>query len=251
MAYAADSPQALKPYAPWVMFAIEQLTEKKFLCPHVPKVFIPPVRDTLRIVKDIGKGKTPIDATASASVKAPKVKKATVEIPREENPSLYEICLRTQQALESHIKLDRKEKLEMMTEINLLHNYARQALLYEKEQKKRSWTLLRKHYSRKQLSAKGIEKEYDYLELFEVPRIRRQTPVLPQRSTSTDLLFVEPDDELEDTAGTFIYKPDEPRAATPEADPEAHAATPTPASASTIARSASSNSLRTEDSSDE
>lgn len=53
-----------------------------------------------------------------------------------------------------------------MTELNLLHSYARQTLLHEKEQKKRSWTLLRKHYSRKQLSAKGIKKEYDYLELF-------------------------------------------------------------------------------------
>jgi hypothetical protein len=153
--------------------------------------------------------------------------------------------------LESHIKLDRKEKVEMMTEINLLHNYARQALLYEKEQKKHSWTLLRKHYSRKQLSAKGIEKYYDYLEMFEVPRIRRQTPVLPQCSASTDLLFVEPDDVLEDTTCTLIFKPDAPRAATPEADSKAHAASPTTASASTIARSASPNSSSSVDSSDE
>ena len=27
---AADSPQSLKPYAPWIMFAIEQLTNEKF-----------------------------------------------------------------------------------------------------------------------------------------------------------------------------------------------------------------------------
>ena len=78
-----------------------------------------------------------MDATTSASVHAfsrvLNIKKARVEIPSEENPSLYEICLYTKQALESHIKLDRKVKLEMMTEINLLHNYARQGLLYEKE----------------------------------------------------------------------------------------------------------------------
>ena len=30
---AAGSPQALKPYAPWVMFVIKQLIEEKFLCP--------------------------------------------------------------------------------------------------------------------------------------------------------------------------------------------------------------------------
>ena len=62
-------------------------------------------------------------------------KKAKVEIPSNENPSMYEICIRTQ-ALESHIKLDRKEKLELMTELNLLCNYARQTLLHEKEAKK-------------------------------------------------------------------------------------------------------------------
>ena len=84
----------------------------------------------------------PMDATTSApmptSAGAPKVMKARVEIHSEENPSLYEICLYTKQALESHIKLDRKEKLGLMTELNLLHNYARQTLLHEREAKKRS-----------------------------------------------------------------------------------------------------------------
>ena len=55
------------------------------------------------IVKEIGKGKVSIDAIVSASMpasaRAPNVKKAKVEIPHEENPSLYEFCLRTQQAL--------------------------------------------------------------------------------------------------------------------------------------------------------
>ena len=57
LAYAADSPQALKPYAPWVMFSIEQLIEEKILFPHIPKVYMPSVHDTLRIVNDIGKGR--------------------------------------------------------------------------------------------------------------------------------------------------------------------------------------------------
>ena len=118
-----------------------------------------------------------------------------------------------------------------MTELNLLHNYARQTLLHEKEAKKRSWTLLRQHYSRKQLAAKGIKKDYDYLDLLVVLRIRRQTPVLPQCSTSTDLLFVGHDDEIEDTAGTLIYKPDVHQ----NISSEVHAATP--ASTSTILRS--------------
>ena len=69
---------------------------------------MPPVRDTLRIVENISKGKIPMDATGSAfvSASAPKVKKVKAEIPHEQNPSLYEICLLTQQALESYIKLD-------------------------------------------------------------------------------------------------------------------------------------------------
>ena len=123
-----------------------------------------------------------------------------------------------------------------MTELNLLHNYARQTLLHEKEAKRRSWTLLRKHYSRKRLAAKDIKKDYDYLDLLDVPRIRRQTPVLPQRSASTDLLFVGPDDEIEDTTGTLIYNPNVHR----NISSEVHAATP--ASAPIIPRSTDSDS---------
>ena len=83
IACAAESPQSLKPYAPWIMYAIEQLINEKFFHPYGLKVFMPPVRDTLRMVKDIGKGKAPVDtaATASAPDFAPKVKKAKVEIP--------------------------------------------------------------------------------------------------------------------------------------------------------------------------
>ena len=80
----------MKPYAPWIIYAIEKLIDEKFFCPHVPKVFMPPVRETLCMVKHIGKGKAHVDAasTASTSETAPKVKKTKVKIPREENPSL-------------------------------------------------------------------------------------------------------------------------------------------------------------------
>ena len=59
LASAAEYPQVMKPYAPWIQYAIEQITGKRFLCRFKPKVFIPPVRDTLRIVKEKGKGKAP------------------------------------------------------------------------------------------------------------------------------------------------------------------------------------------------
>ena len=45
---------------------------------------MPLVHDILRIVKDNGKGKTLVDANASASAGAPKVTKAIVEIHRDE-----------------------------------------------------------------------------------------------------------------------------------------------------------------------
>lgn len=66
--------------------------------------------------------------------------------------------------------------------------------------------LLRKDYSRKDLDKKGLFKEYDYLDLLAVPCIQRQTPVLPWRSASTDLLIVNHDDEITDTDGTRVYK---------------------------------------------
>ena len=51
LACAADNPRSLKPYAPWTMFVIEQLTNEKYFWAYVPKVFMPPTRDTLCIVK--------------------------------------------------------------------------------------------------------------------------------------------------------------------------------------------------------
>jgi hypothetical protein len=96
--------------------------------------------------------------------------------------------------------------------------------------------LLQKHYSRKDLAKKGLFKEYDHLDLLEVQRIRRQTPVLPQHSASTDLLFVNHDDEIADTASTRIYKPD----VHPSKPSKAKADTPT--SASTILHSSDSYS---------
>ena len=79
------------------MFAVEQLTNEKFFWAYILKVFMPPVRDTLHIMKDSGKGKEPVDNAAddSASENAPEVMEAKVVIPRKENPSLYEICIRT------------------------------------------------------------------------------------------------------------------------------------------------------------
>jgi hypothetical protein len=199
---------------------------------------MPPVRDTLCMVKDNRKGKEPVDtaANASASENVPKVKEAWIEIPRKENPSIYDICIHTQQTLERHIKMDGKEKVELMAELNLIHKHTRQIPLHEKDARKRSWTLLRKHYSRKDLAKKGLFKEYDHLDLLEVPGIRRQTPVIPQHSASTDLLFVNHDDEIADIASTRIYKPD----VHPSKSSKAKAATP--ASASTTPHSSDSDS---------
>ena len=74
------------------------------------------------------------------------------------------------------------------------------------------------------------------MDLLVVPRIRRQTPMLRDRSASTDLLFVGLDDEIEDISGTLVYKPD----AHPAKSSKAHAATPT--SALTIPHSLDSDS---------
>ena len=51
---------------------------------------MPPVHDMLRMVKDIGKGKALVDVVGvvSPSETTPKDKKARVEIPCEESPSL-------------------------------------------------------------------------------------------------------------------------------------------------------------------
>ena len=71
-------------------------------------------------------------------------------------------------------------------------------------------------------------KDYNYLDSLAIPRIQRQTSMLPQRSASTDPLFVKHDDEIADTAGTLIFKPDDHRAKSSSAHAE------TPASSTTI-----------------
>ena len=107
---------------------------------------------------------------------------------------------------------------------------------HEKDARKRSWALLRKYCSRKDLAKKGLFKEYDYLDLLAVPSIERRTPVLPQHSDSTDLLFVNHDDEIVDTVGTRIYKLNVHHSKSSEAKAA------TPASASTIPHSFDSGS---------
>ena len=133
-------------------------------------------------------------------------------------------------------------------------HYARQTLLLANEQKKCTWTLLGKHYTRDQLHAKGIHKECNYLDLFEAPQLRRQTPVLLERYASIDMILIGPDDEVDETEVTSVYYPVELRperkySLTPEAKYRSSAATP--ASASTITWSGSPNSSNYDDSSDD
>ena len=64
--------------------------------------------------------------------------------------------------------------MELLDELNLIHNHTRQILMHEKDARKQSWTLPRKHYSRKDLAKKGLFKDYEYLDLLAIPRIRRQ-----------------------------------------------------------------------------
>ena len=177
-----------------------------------------------------------MDANASASENTPKFKEAKVEVPREENPSLYEICIRTQQTLERHIRMDQKEKMELLAKLNLLHNHTRQILLHEKDARKRSRTMLRRRFSRKDLAKKGLFKDYDYLDLLAVSHVRTQTLELPRHSISTNLLSVNHDDGIKDIASRRIFKPD----ANPSKPLKAK--TVAPASASTIPHCSDSGS---------
>lgn len=66
---------------------------KRYLCRFKPKFYIPPVRDTLGIIKDNDKGKAPAVPEGNVPTQVPKIKQTIVQIPQNENPSLYEICL--------------------------------------------------------------------------------------------------------------------------------------------------------------
>ena len=150
-----------------------------------------------RLSRKLTKEKSPIVPEQVVPAQAPEIKRTTVDISHDENHSLCEICLWTQQSLERHVKMVRKENFHLAIEPNYVHNTDRQALLVAEEDKKCSWLLLQKFYTRDQLKSKGFEKMYRNIDAFETDRRHRDTPVLPARTSSTDLLFLEPHVMLE------------------------------------------------------
>lgn len=88
-------------------------------------------------MKGNDKGKSITEPEMKACAKYVPTKKKNIEIPKEENTLLYEVCVGTQQLIDKHMRQDRKEKEHLDAEINHIANTACQIILVAKEEKRR------------------------------------------------------------------------------------------------------------------
>ena len=52
----------LKVYAPWIQKVVDRAMRTEYLTKQIHKSFIPPVRDTLKVMEDISSGKSPVSS---------------------------------------------------------------------------------------------------------------------------------------------------------------------------------------------
>ena len=125
------------------------------------KSFIPPVRDTVKVMEDISSGKAPTSSTSDYhnTFNGPKLPKRD-RLPNTQPPSHLEVSMRTQQLLLKHMAEDHQEKEHLAVEINVIHNQTKVVHMITAENKKHLWKLLQKYFSRKQLSNSHLQELY-------------------------------------------------------------------------------------------
>lgn len=213
---AAEEFDAPKVFIPWIQKMVNLRQLKEYLAKEVPEKFIPPVRDTLKVLQDFSKGKVITDSSPKVSKKfagpqIPRMKLSTKPLV----PSQLQICLQleisfqTQQLLLIDMDQDRKEKEHLAHELNGIHNQSRLIHMILHEDKHHSWKLLRKFFSKKKLKKARIHETYDFMDLPLTADDLRQhcTPSLPTRAPTTDSLRFNIDailiDESEAMSPTF------------------------------------------------
>ena len=87
---------------------------------------------------------------------------------------------------------DRQEKEHLAAELNAIHNQTKVVHMITTENKKRLWKLLRKFFSKKQLSHSHIKEHYEYIDqgFTDEDFHDRSTPPLPAHEPTTNLLRI-------------------------------------------------------------
>ena len=87
---------------------------------------------------------------------------------------------------------DHQEKEHLAAELNAIHNRTKVVHMITTENKKHLWKLLRKFFSKKQLSNSHLQELYQYIDQgFTAEDYQdRSTPPLPAREPTTNLLRI-------------------------------------------------------------
>ena len=185
------SPETIKVFAPWIQKVVDYAMKTEYLAKVSHKSFIPPVRDTLKVMGDFSLENAPVSSPPDYhnTFNGPKLPKRD-RLPNTQPPSHLEVSMRTQQLLLKHMSEDRHEKEHLAAELNALHNRTKVVHMITTGNKKPLWKLLQKFFSKKLLSHSHLQELYKYIDQgFTAEDFQdRITPPLPAREPTTNVL---------------------------------------------------------------
>src|SRR3954464_5609411 len=186
MVQAAELVHQLKPYAPWLMSICNYGRNEDFIAKHHPKLFCPPVRDTMNIFRQ------PNDPFATYVGVRQHVNECNMSKSFQKEVYHFEVVIRSQQMLENFIEGNQRQMQYLSDEINRVGNIAMNNNQYLKVLKRHSWKGLRKFNSVKKLEADRIFKEYPHLQRYfsRDDTVDRPNPKIPSLAKIDEVLFV-------------------------------------------------------------
>src|SRR4051812_18971124 len=157
LVHAAELPFTLKPYAPWLQVVCDYGRNEDFVARHHPKLFLPPVRDTLELLRK------PNDPFATYVGVRHEVNERNISKKFQKDYHHFEVNVRSQQMLENYIEANQRQMQFLADEINRVGNIAMNNNQYLRVLKRHSWKGLRKFNFVKGLRKEHIYKEYEHL----------------------------------------------------------------------------------------
>ena len=106
---STQCPKTIKVFVPWIQKVVDYAMKTEYLAKVSHKSFIPPMRDTLKVMEDITSGTAPGSSTSDYhnTFNGPKLPKRD-RLPNTQPPSHLEVSMRTQQLLLKHMAEDRQ-----------------------------------------------------------------------------------------------------------------------------------------------
>src|SRR4051812_49092547 len=165
---------------------------KTFFARHHPKLFVPPVRDTLNIFRQ------PNDPFATFVGVRQHVNERNMSKAFQKEVYHFEVGIQTQQMLEKFTDANQHQMQHLSDEINRVGNIAMNNNQYLRVLKRHSWKGLRKFHSIDNLRDARIYKEYPHLQrnFTRNDAIDCPNPRIPPLEKIDEVLFVNPTEQI-------------------------------------------------------